>query len=188
MNAYKSADPPKWEIGRPQETVERLLENGLKGPILDLGCGTGENAILMAKHGHDVRAVDPSPIAIEKAKQKAKDANVTCTFEVANGLDLSHLGQSFSTVLDSGVFHIFNDEQRLVYLSNLKSVLKSGGMYYAICFSDSEPGDWGPRRVSAEEIKNLFMTDWELVSLEASKYHIRRPDPVKAWLITAKRL
>ena len=188
MNAYESPDPPKWEIGKPQIAVDALVRRGIESPVLDIGCGTGENALLMTKRGHQVTAIDPSLIAIEKAEQKARVAKLELDFQVGSGLDLGHLGQVYETVIDSGVFHIFTDVQRVQYLSNIKSVLKTGGLYYGLCFSEREPGDWGPRRVTPEEIKALFVGEWELVSLEPSMYQIRRPEPVKAWLITAKRL
>lgn len=186
-SAYASDTPPAWEIGRPQRALDALVRRGIESPVLDVGCGTGENALLMAERGHTVVAIDPSELAIAKAKQKAIERTIDITFKLGSGLELGKLNQQFATLIDTGVFHIFNDADRVTYINNLRAALVVGGTYYGICFSDLEPAGWGPRRVTSDEVEQGFNEGWELVALEPSMYETKR-GPGKAWLITAKRL
>src|SRR3954465_7335213 len=101
---------PAWEIGRPQEDVVRLYDrDGFKGKVLDLGCGTGENALFLASRKLNVLGVDRIPEAIDRARAKAKERESKATFEVGDALDLPALGRKFDTILDSGCFHVFSD-------------------------------------------------------------------------------
>ena len=113
------------------------------------GCGTGEHALLAAARGADAVGVDLSPLAIEIARRKAAERGLAARFEVADALNLGSLGLTFDTIIDSGVFHVFDDSQRARYVTSLGSVLRPGGSCYLMCFSDRQPGDWGPRRVRA---------------------------------------
>ena len=142
---YEASTPPPWDIGRPQPTFVRLADSGLLcGRVLDVGCGTGEHALLAAACGADVVGVDVSPRAINQARGKAAERGVTARFEVADALNLGQLAMTFDTVIDSGLFHVFDDEVRARYVTSLASVLKSGGNCYLMCFSDRQPGDRGP--------------------------------------------
>src|SRR2546426_1574790 len=138
---------PPWDIGRPQREFVRLEAAGeLKGSVLDIGCGTGENALFLAGQGHEVWGIDFAPTAIEKAKAKAKQRGLKATFRVADALQLQKLGRTFDAVIDSGLFHTFDDGDRSRFPRSLASVLPPGGRYLMMCFSEREPGDWGPRR------------------------------------------
>src|SRR5439155_1819341 len=109
--AYEGAPP--WEIGRPQDDVVRLEgRGGFKGKILDLGCGTGENALFLASKGYEVLGIDRVGAAIEKAKAKAAERKIECAFQVADALELGKLKKTFDTVLDCALFHVFSDEDR----------------------------------------------------------------------------
>ena len=99
--AYRDGPPP-WEIGRAQREFVALEETGeIAGDVLDVGCGTGENALFLAGRGHMVRGVDAVPAAIERARQKAEERGIAATFQVADALDLTALGRTFETVIDS---------------------------------------------------------------------------------------
>ncbi len=144
---YVAGTPPPWDIGGPQPAFVRLADSGLlRGRVLDAGCGTGEHALLAAAHGADTVGVDVAPPAIRKAREKAAERGLPARFEVADSLNLGQLGMSFDTVIDCGLFHVFNDEDRVRYVTSLASVVRSGGCCYVLCFSDREPGDMGPRR------------------------------------------
>jgi hypothetical protein len=99
-------------------------------------------------------------------------------------------------VIDSGLFHDFSDEDRRRYVGGLASVLTPGGRLFLLCFSDDEPGDQGPRRVSLKEIEDAFAEGWAIESIEPSRYEVR-PDPndssfrdggPRAWFVIARRL
>ena len=149
--------PPPWDIGRPQPEVLRLLDEGhLVGPVVDLGCGTGENALACAARGLEVVGIDGAPTAIERARRKAAERGVAARFEVGDALDLSRLGATFRTAIDCGLFHVFDDEDRPKYAASLAGVLRPGGSAFVLCFSDAEPNWGGPRRVTEREIRATF--------------------------------
>ena len=166
-NSYASAVPPAWDIGRPQPAFDRLARAGqLVGRVLDAGCGTGEHALLAASLGHEVVGVDLSAKAIELAIAKATDRGVEARFVVADALRLTDLGERFDTVLDCGLFHVLDDDQRERYVDSLAAVVPPGGRYHMLCFSDEQPGDWGPRRVTQDEIRTAFSLGWRVESIE----------------------
>jgi len=175
---------PPWDIGRPQREFVRLEAAGeLKGSVLDIGCGTGENALFLAGRGHEVWGIDFAPTAIEKAKAKAKQRGLKVTFRVADALQLQKLGRTFDAVIDSGLFHTFDDGDRSRFPRSLASVLPPGGRYLMMCFSEREPGDWGPRRVTQAEIRETFTKGWEIESIRPSKFEaIVEGGGAEAWL------
>ena len=139
-------ETPPWDIGRAQSEIVTLEENGsIRGRVLDAGCGTGENALYLASKGYQVRGVDLSPTAIAKARAKATERGLSVEFAVHDVLDLEGLDQEFDTVIDSGVFHTFSDEDGPRLVASVASVLPPGGAYHMISFSELEPGSWGPR-------------------------------------------
>src|SRR5262245_36068433 len=131
---------PPWDLGRPQRAFVRLEEEGqIAGPVLDAGCGTGEHALYLAARGHEVVGVDLVPKAIERARAKAAERGLAATFVVGDVLELEALGRSFQTVVDCGVFHVFDDADRARYVASLARALRPGGPYHMLAFSDAEP-------------------------------------------------
>ena len=178
---------PVWDIGRPQEVFVNLARAGrIRGKVLDIGCGTGENALFLAGLGHDVLGLDIAPTAIEQARRKAAERAVALRFEVADARHLADLAQALDTVIDSGVFHVFADEDRARFVSSLATALSPGGRCFVLAFSDEEPGTWGPRRVSAAEIRQNFAAGWILDALEPAEYVTFR-GPARAWLASLTR-
>ena len=191
--AYTGSVPAPWDIGRPQPVFVRLAEEGLlSGQVLDSGCGTGEHTLLAAQHGADATGVDISPRAIELARAKAADRGLTARFEVANALELGGLGLTAGTIIDSGVFHVFDDADRARYVASLAAVLRDGGHCHLICFSDRQPGTFGPRRVGQDELRAAFADGWEITSIEAVTFDLNQPGigiPVaQAWLADIRRV
>ena len=145
-DAYTAGTAP-WDIGRPQPTFDHLGATGnLVGRVLDAGCGTGEHALMAASLGCEAVGVDLSARAIDLARHKATDRGVPARFVVADALRLVDLGEVFDTVLDCGLFHVFDDDERARYVGSLTEVVPAGGRLHMLCFSDRQPGDWGPRR------------------------------------------
>jgi cyclopropane fatty-acyl-phospholipid synthase-like methyltransferase len=167
------AAPPPWDIGRPQPAFARLADRGLlSGRLLDSGCGTGENVLLAAARGAAATGVDISPQAIARARDKAAERGLTARFEVADALRLGQLGLTFDVLIDSGVFHIFDDADRGRYVASLAAVLPPGGRCYLMCFSDRQPGTAGPRRVRQDELRAAFSDGWEVASIEADTFEV----------------
>ena len=189
-SSYRDHLPP-WDIGRPQPAFVRLADSGLlAGRVLDAGCGTGEHALLAAAHGAEALGVDVSALAIEKARGKAVERGLAARFEVADARHLGPLGETFDTVIDSGLFHVFDDADRARYVTSLAAVIEPGGRYYLMCFSDRQPGEWGPRRVRREEILSAFADDWAVESLTPDSFTVNRvaeTTSVSAWLAVIRR-
>jgi 2-polyprenyl-3-methyl-5-hydroxy-6-metoxy-1,4-benzoquinol methylase len=114
-----------------------LVEEGaVRGRVLDAGCGTGEHTLMAAAQGLDATGIDASPRAIQMATRKAADRGVTARFLVWNALALADLNEQFDTVLDSGLFHVFDDERRAQYVASLPAVVRPGGRVLLASFSD----------------------------------------------------
>jgi len=188
---YTADTPPPWDIGRPQPAFVRLADDGLlRGQLLDAGCGRGEQALLAAAHGADAMGVDISPSAIEQARRKAAERGLTVRFEVADALNLGQLGLTFDTVIDCGLFHTFDDDGRARYVTSLASVLRPGGTCYLMCFSDRQPGEFGPRRVRQDELRAAFSDGWAVESIVADAFEVNAGFPgrtAQAWLATIRR-
>jgi ubiquinone/menaquinone biosynthesis C-methylase UbiE len=182
-DSYADSTPPPWDIGRPQPAFERLANaGGLAGRVLDVGCGTGEHAILAASLGHETLGMDIAPRAIDRATKKAATWGLDVDFVVFDALRLPELGTQFQTVLDCGLFHCFEDRDRLRFVDGLAHVVQLGGRYHMLCFSDRQPGDWGPRRVTENEIRTSFATGWSVDSIEPTILDITiDPAGAQAW-------
>jgi 2-polyprenyl-3-methyl-5-hydroxy-6-metoxy-1,4-benzoquinol methylase len=181
---------PPWDIGRPQPEFVRLEESGrISGDVLDVGCGTGENALYLAGRGHMVWGVDTAPTAIGIARKKANDRGLDATFLVSDALNLNRVGRTFDTVIDSGLFHALPDLERPCFVRNLADVLKPGGTYHMLAFSELEPPGYGPRRVTKKEIEVAFSEGWEIESIRPAVFENRiNPKGAKAWLSAIVRL
>jgi cyclopropane fatty-acyl-phospholipid synthase-like methyltransferase len=183
------AGTPPWDIGRPQPAFLQLAEAGaLSGRLLDVGCGTGEHVLMAAGLGLPASGIDAAPAAIAIAEDKARDRQVTARFLVGDALELSALGEQFDTVLDCGLFHIFDDDDRSRFVDSLRAAIPAGGRYFMLCFSDRQPGEWGPRRVTADEIRASFAAGWTVDAIEPTRIDITiDPDGAQAWLVALTR-
>lgn len=179
---------PPWDIGRPQRAFVQLEAAGeIQGSVLDVGCGTGENALYVAGKGHPTWGIDASPRAIRKARAKARNRNRPVTFRVADALHLESLGETFDTAIDSGLFHTFSDPDRDRFARSLAQVLRPAGRYFLLCFSEHEPEGWGPRRVTKAEIRSTFGPGWEVLSIEEARFEAHSHEDARAWLATVRR-
>ena len=165
-NSVYEGSPP-WDIGRPQPNF----------------------VMLAASHGAEAMGVDVAELAIERARAKAEQRGISAMFEVGDVLHLDRLRRQFDVITDSGVFHVFDDEERPVYVNSLRSALRPGGMYYLMCFSDRQPGDWGPRRVSQAELRAAFVDGWSIKSIEPAVFAVTIDDNgAQAWLAAIERI
>jgi SAM-dependent methyltransferase len=168
------AKKPPWDIGRPQRAFVEVADR-VTGAILDAGCGTGENALLFAERGHTVLGIDFLEGPIVEARRKAEERGLDAEFVRKDALTLTDLDRKFDAVIDSGLFHVFSDEDRARYVAGLAHVTRPGGRLFLLCFSDQEPGTQGPRRVSEREIRQSFADGWDVEETRASRLEVR-PD------------
>ena len=163
-----------WDIGRPQRAFVEIADR-VQGDILDAGCGTGENALFFAERGHPVLGIDFLEGPIQEAERKAAQRGLDAEFIRKDALTLQTLDRRFDSVIDSGLFHGFSDEDRIRYVAGLAHVTRPGGRIFLECFSDEEPGSQGPRRVSEREIREAFADGWSIEEIRPERFEVR-PD------------
>lgn len=197
--------PPPWDIGQAQPAIVRLASAGGfagGGPVLDAGCGTGENTLLVASLGLPVLGVDVAETALaiarDKAQAKARDntRGIEIEFALADAFHLERLGRTFQTVLDCGLFHTLDcngagdENERARYVTSLASVTEHGGTVYVLCFSDEGP-ETGPHPVRQAELRAAFNSGhgWNVAAIEPDRIHTRfHAHGAPAWLATIKRI
>ena len=164
---YRSSTPP-WVIGEPQPAIVELERAGLiRGKVLDVGCGTGEHTILLTRLGYDVLGIDFAPQAVEQARRNAEAKDVEARFDVADAMNLGDQPR-YDTIVDSALFHIFDDTDRPKYVASLHGACRPGGIVHVLALSDAGRG-FGPE-VSDEVIREAFADGWVLESLEPTTY------------------
>jgi len=182
--------PAPWDIGRPQPAIVRMASaGGIAGAVLDAGCGTGENALYIASLGLPVLGVDVAETALAMARAKADDRGIEIEFAAVDAFHLDRLGRSFGTVVDCGLFHTFDRDERPVYVASLASVTEHDGTLYVLCFSDGGP-DTGPHPVKQEELRAAFdpSKGWQVVAIDPDRIQTRfHDDGAPAWFATIKR-
>lgn len=200
--AYASDTAP-WVIGQPQPAIVALEGEGwVHGTVLDVGCGTGEHTIHLAALGYDVVGVDSSPHAVERARANAAARGVVARFQIADALALRESGDDtrYDTIIDSALFHIFDDADRARYIDSLYDVCRPGGLVHVLALADTGPG-FGPQ-VSATTIREAFDRRWVLEELRTQRYrgvivrdehvaalgrHMGELVDLPAWLARARR-
>jgi SAM-dependent methyltransferase len=184
--------PAPWDIGEPQPAVVRLAREGaFRGAVLDAGCGTGENALHVASLGLRVLGVDVAETALSIARENAARRGISADFAVADALQLHRLGRAFETVLDCGLFHAFDSDERRDYAASLASVTGRGGALYVLCFSDVGADTAGPHPVSQEELRAAFSrgSGWSVASVSPDRLQTRfHAQAAPAWLARIERI
>jgi ubiquinone/menaquinone biosynthesis C-methylase UbiE len=179
-----------WDVERPQPALVGLAKQGaIRGSVLDVGCGTGDNALHMAALGHPTWGIDIVAGAIARARSKARDRGLAFgRFLVGDALALEELELRFDTVIDCGLFHALCDKERPFFLRGLRTVLREGGCYHMLGFSDRQPGDTGPRRLSEADLRQTFREGWNVLSIEPALFETNiHPGGARAWLASIER-
>jgi len=157
------------------------------GRILDLGTGPATQAMNLAKRGFDVVATDISGSAIKKAKASAKEAGLSITFLVDNVLKSKLAPNLVDAIMDRGVFHVLPKEKRPVYVETVHRVLRPNGWLFLKCFSDKEPGTWGPYRIAEGELLGHFRGPFEVLSVVETVFQGNVKPAPKALFATFRR-
>jgi cyclopropane fatty-acyl-phospholipid synthase-like methyltransferase len=186
--SYRSGDAP-WDIGGPQPEIVKLAEAGLiTGSVLDIGCGTGENALYLAARGHAVFGLDGSATGIELARKKAVERQLPVQFHVWDALELGRLRKRFETVIDVGLFHVFSDTERRRYAESLAEVTSSGSDLFILCFSEEEPPGPGPRHVSEHEIRDAVRGLFVTMEVQPARFERKVGPPARALLARCTKI
>lgn len=146
---------PNWDIGRPQWAFVRLADaNGIDGRVLDVGCGTGELSMFLARRGHEVLGIDLSPVAVDRARAKAEGRRIDARFLVWDALEMDALGVTVDTIVDCATFHVLDSDQRDRYAAAAARTLAVGGRLFVL--GDVPPD---PRRaygIRPSELRERF--------------------------------
>ncbi|WP_369386815.1 class I SAM-dependent methyltransferase [Streptomyces sp. CG1] len=181
------ADRPPWEIGHPQPAFLDLARSGaIRGRVLDVGCGTGEHVLMCADLGLDATGVDLAATALRAAGGKARRRGAHARFLHLDTRRLSDLGERFDTVLDCGMFHMLDPVDRAAFTRGLQAVLRPGGRYFLLCFSDREPeipGAVGPHRLTRDDLTQAFADTLRIDFIVPATLEINLDRPgVQGWL------
>jgi SAM-dependent methyltransferase len=164
FTAQYAGNPP-WEIGRPQAPFVAVADQ-IKSPVLEAGCGTGNAALFFAARGEQVTAIDFVETAIERARAKAAERDLkNVEFLVKDAMTFDQWDRRFASVIDSGLFHIYEAEDRRRYVQGLAHVLAPGGRLFLLSFSDQNPAP-APMGPSLEEFVETFAEGWEIEFLQ----------------------
>jgi SAM-dependent methyltransferase len=187
---YASGDAP-WDVGAPDEHLSRLVGEGRLAPgrALEIGCGTGTNAVFLASRGFDVVGLDLSARAVERARGRASASGVSCAFHDLDFLRDEVPGAPYQFVFDRGCFHIFDEaEDRLCFAARVAGLLAPDGLWLSLVGSTEGPDRLeGPPRRSARDLAQAIEPALEVVELKRVGFTSSRPEPAAAWLVLSRR-
>jgi SAM-dependent methyltransferase len=173
--AYGARAP--WDVGAPQPDLIALVdEYPPTGPVLEVGCGTGDLALAIAGRGLIVLGVDRAEAAIAQARAKAAAAGPEigrlAEFRVGDALHPSQFQGPFGSVVDSGFFHLWGPAERESFVDDLASALANGGRYYLLGFGFDSPYPNAPKRVRESEVRERFALErgWRILALRSARF------------------
>ncbi|GAA0532241.1 2-polyprenyl-3-methyl-5-hydroxy-6-metoxy-1,4-benzoquinol methylase [Rhizomicrobium palustre] len=188
---YAETNPP-WDIGKPQPPFI-AIENEIEGPLLDCGCGTGGTAVYFAKRGLAVTGIDFVEEAIARAKTRAAKEGVTVDFQVKDAMTLAQWDKRFVSVIDSGLYHVYEAAQRKAYVQGLAHVLNTNGRLYLFAFAEGPKAPGGG--LSRADIAADFAEGWQIEALDFAPSelnpayeHPEHLDGLQMWFAVIRRI
>jgi SAM-dependent methyltransferase len=163
---YQSGAAP-WETKYPSTELRRVIAEEKLQPCrtIELGCGTGINAVWLAQQGFEVTAVDISPRAIEKARERAAAAGVKIRFAVADVLDLKEVSEPYAFFFDRGCYHVVREFDVQAYLRTLRQLTVPGSLGLVLTGNARETYEDGPPIVTEEELRAELPPVFEIIQL-----------------------
>jgi SAM-dependent methyltransferase len=186
---YRLGTPP-WETGVPAAELIRVLDEGIvrPGTVLELGCGTGADAIYLAQRGFEVTAVDISALAIERARVRAEREGALARFVQADVLQFAATAGQFDLVYDAGFYHFIRRVNLAGLLDLLWRVTRPGSFYLALAGAAGATGEEGPPQVSEEEIHDELGRLFEFVHVRPFRFqNPRRKQGYPGWSCLLRR-
>lgn len=171
---YEGEDGPPWDTGEPQPAlVDAVGSDGLSGRVLDVGCGTGIHALWATAAGHAAVGIDFSKKGIGLARKRAEERGLDATFRVANALDFPDDIGTVDTVLDSGLFHAFENEERANYARELARIVSAGNRVFLVGFAEGAPEDGGPNPITPDDVSSAFAKEWNVLETSEVEFETR---------------
>lgn len=190
-STYRRDSRPPWDKGFPSSHLKAAVEDGRikPGRAVVLGCGTGTNAIYLAKKGFDVTAVDIAPTALNLAEEKAKQANVTVRWQLADVLAPPVDLEPFDFIFDRGCYHGVRRGNAAGYVAAVKRLSRPGTQLLILAGNANEERHYGPPRVKEEELRGDFSTDFEFTRLDTVRFDSVNPNEqgALAWSVLLRR-
>ncbi len=183
----------EWAIGKPQPDLVKVIDEGALpagARVLDVGCGTGDNAIYLAERGYHVTGVDAVERAIRTARLRAAHIGERAEFVVGDAMRAQVLpGAPFDAILDSGLLHQFNPPAARAYVAALAAALKPDGKLLVHCFSDTRRVRGpGPHQLSEAELRSCFAEGaWTVEWIRSAEFHSTSAVPYSAWIALVTR-
>lgn len=185
--SYASGELP-WDTGEPEPLLVEFISSGRIRPTrtLEIGAGTGTNAIWLAEHSFDVLGIDVAQLAVDRATAKLAGRDLGCRFQALDFLAAAPPGGPFHFVFDRGCFHVFDEpEERASFAAQVAVVLAPGGLWLSLIGStEGAPREVGPPRRSAREVALAIEPVLELVELRGAEF---RAHGARAWFCLARR-
>jgi methyl halide transferase len=181
---------PSWESGIPAAELVRVLDEGTvpRGTVLEIGCGTGADAIYLVKRGFEVTAVDSSPTAVERARVRAERDDVLPRFVLADIFEFAQCAGQFDFVYDAGLYHYIRPTDLDAYLDVLWRVTRPGSFYLTLAGAKGDPQEGGPPKVSKRQVYSDLGRLFEMVHLRHCRLESPdRKDGYLAWSCLMRR-
>ena len=186
---YRESTPP-WESGSRSAELARVIDEGLvqPGPTLEIGCGTGADAVYLAQQRFEVTAVDSSPTAIERARTRVEMAGATLRLVLDDVFQFAKSSGPFELVYDAGFYHFVRRVDLGRFLDMLWRVTQPGSLYLVLAGSDQETAPGGPPQVSENEIRNELGRLFEFVHLQPFRFEsLQHEEGYQGWSCLARR-
>jgi len=187
---YQGKKPPPWDIRRPADELQKSVESGTVHACraVDLCCGSGTDAIYLARHGFQVTAIDIAPTALSQALRKAESAGVTVDWMLADVLALPNL-KTFDFIYDRGCYHVVRDQNLEAYLDTLRRISHPGTeMLLLAARRDAQQGSGSLSGVTEDELRFDFLPLFDIEKLQAIRLESNEPGPgPPGWVVLMRR-